>query len=109
MEKEKRKTAVALREMLREQLCCLGRIAVRHQVPDDVIWDLTKGLDVIYERFLHRLEETPTQPESLVGSHRTTPHPGISYLLSKLDAESAAPTDASGGGKRQTFRSDRQH
>jgi len=29
-----------LKKMLKEQLCCQGRVFARHDVPDDVIWEV---------------------------------------------------------------------
>lgn len=75
-----------LRKMLREQLCCIGRIAARHQVPDDVIWEIVKGFEILYMRACREAGEsvsdnpTPTPP-------RMEPHPGLVYLIEKLGRE----------------------
>ena len=75
-----------LRKMLREQLCCIGRIAARHQVPDDVIWEIVKGFEILYMRACREAGETvsddatPTPP-------RKEPHPGLVYLIEKIGRE----------------------
>ena len=56
MEKEQVKDL--LKRMLREQLCCLGRIFARHEVADDAIWDVVKGFDLIHQRFERRTDDS---------------------------------------------------
>jgi len=84
---DKRQPITVLREMLREQLCCLGRVVARHQVPDDVIWELAKGFDVIYQRARRQMEVSPDKSEAPSFPYRLEPHPGLTYLLDKLDHE----------------------
>lgn len=86
---DKRHTATVLREMLREQICCVGRIVARHQVPGDVVWEIAKGFDVIYQR-ARRQVEAPGGADVPPVPYRMDPHPGLTYLLEKLDAEAAA-------------------
>jgi hypothetical protein len=87
---EKRHTTTVLREMLREQVCCLGRIVARHQVPDDVVWEIAKGFDVIYQRARRQVEASPGAADVPPVPYRMEPHPGLTYLLEKLDVEAAA-------------------
>jgi hypothetical protein len=89
---EKRHTTTVLREMLREQVCCLGRIVARHQVPDDVVWEIAKGFDVIYQRARRQVEVSPGGADVPPIPYRMEPHPGLTYLLEKLDVEAAAQT-----------------
>jgi len=86
---EKRPTTTVLREMLREQICCLGRIVARHQVPDDVVWEIAKGFDVIYQRARRQIEAAPVGAEVAPVPYRMEPHPGLTYLLDKLEREAA--------------------
>lgn len=73
-----------LREMLKEQLFCVGRVFARHQVPDDVTWEIVKGFDLIYLKIKRKLEGTANgEPDKPF--YKMEPHPGIMYLLEKLD------------------------
>jgi len=87
----------ALREMLREQLCCIGRVAARHQLPDDAVWDVAKGFEVIYRRACEQARMSSEKPERGPPACRAEPHPGITYLLSRLDTERAGGAEAGGG------------
>ena len=87
---DKHHTTTVLREMLREQICCLGRIVARHQVPDDVVWELAKGFDIIYQRACRQVEASAGGPELPPLPYRMEPHPGLTYLLEKLDLEASA-------------------
>ena len=91
---DKRHTTTVLRDMLREQLCCLGRVVARHQVADDVVWEIAKGFDLIYQRARRQVESTPDTRESVPRPHRLEPHPGLTYLLDKLEQEAANPLPA---------------
>lgn len=87
---DKRHAEIVLREMLREQVCYLGRIVARHQVPDDVVWEIAKGFDVIYQRARRQVEASTGGPEIPPVPHRAEPHPGLTYLLEKLNVETSA-------------------
>ena len=87
----------ALREMLREQLCCVGRVAAWHQLPDDAVWDVAKGFEVIYRRACQQARASTEKPNGRSSAHRAEPHPGITYLLSRLDTECASGAEAEGG------------
>ncbi len=86
---EKGRTTTVLREMLREQICCLGRIVARHQVPDDVVWEIAKGFDIIYQRARRQVKASAGGPELPPLTYRMEPHPGLTYLLEKLDLEAS--------------------
>ena len=86
-----------LREMLREQLCCIGRVAARHQLPDDAIWDVAKGFEVIYRRACEQARVSPEKPDGSSSAGRAEPHPGITHLLSRLDIECTSGAEAEGG------------
>lgn len=87
---EQRHVIHTLREMLREQLCCIGRIAARHQIPDDAVWDVAKGFEVIYRRACQQAKVSSEEPGVDQTVRRAEPHPGLTYLLNRLDREDAA-------------------
>ena len=84
---EKTETTECLKKMLREQLCCLGRIFARHEVPDDVIWEVVKGFDCIFQSIKKEVEGTDRENGESTPIHRMEPHPGITYLLEKLEKQ----------------------
>ena len=90
---DKSHTTTVLREMLCEQICCLGRIVARHQVPDDVVWEIAKGFDVIYQRSRRQAEASSAGTEDNPLPYRMAPHPGLTYLLKKLEVEAAVQVD----------------
>ena len=77
----------ALRKMLREQLCSLGRIAARHQLPSDAVWEIVKAFDILYIRAASEFGEVPRTTFSGLRPPRPEPHPGITYLLDKISRE----------------------
>lgn len=80
-----RKETGLLKDMLREQLCCLGRVFARHGVPDDVIWEVVKGFDLIYLRTMRQAEDSGNREVPDFHVHRMEPHPGLMYLLEKIE------------------------
>lgn len=74
-----------LKHMLKEQLCCLGRVFARHDVPDDVIWEVVKGFDLIYQRARRQAEDSGDVGAPNPSVHRMEPHPGLTYLLEKIE------------------------
>ena len=82
-----RKAVRVLRGMLREQVCCVGRIAARHHLPDDALWEIVKGFEVIYQQHLEQLNARVEAKEGISDLRRAQPHSGLMYLLDKLDSE----------------------
>lgn len=80
------KNLIFLKKMLKEQLCCLGRVFARHQVQDDVIWEVVKGFDVIYLKIKEQINSTATEASNSY-IYKMEPHPGLMYLLEKLEKE----------------------
>ena len=75
-----------LKTMLKEQLCCLGRVSARHMVHDDVIWEIVKGFDVIFLKIKGQLENSSDKKEAPNSPiYKMEPHPGITYLLDKIE------------------------
>ena len=73
-----------LKKMLKEQLCCLGRIFARHDVPSDVTWEVVKGFDLIYQQTKRQAENSSDVVESRPYLYKMKPHPGLTYLLEKI-------------------------
>ena len=82
---EKEKELKMLKEMFKEQLYCLGRIFARHGVPDDVIWEVVKGFDLIYQKIKKQSEISSGKEESSPHIYKMEPHPGLTYLLEKIE------------------------
>ena len=77
-----------LKKMLKEQLYCLGRVAARYRIPEDIIWEVVRGFDVIYMKTLMRAETPVTSGKAKPDDRIVRPHPGIVYLLNKVDKSS---------------------
>lgn len=77
-----------LRAFFRELVCCLGRVSARHQLPEDAVWELVKGFDILYQRARRNAEVEPQAPgDPLPPVRKLEPHPGIAYLLARLERE----------------------
>ena len=74
-----------VREMIREQVCCLGRIFSRHDVPDDAIWEVATGFDFIYQKIKQQETNANNQNETDSYSYKLVPHPGLMHLLDKIE------------------------
>ena len=83
----KPETDALLRGVFRELLCRLGRVAARHRLPEDVVWELVKGYDLVYLRARSQAARGAPEPGAPARTLRLEPHPGILYLLDKLDRE----------------------
>jgi hypothetical protein len=82
-----REIGVPLRNLFSEQVRCLCRIFAKHLVPDDVAWETTKALDLIYQQKRKELGLSVMTGETEEGSHPLRPHPGMVRLLDKLKLE----------------------
>lgn len=82
-----------LRELQREQVCAIGRVAARHAIKDEILWDLAKELDWRYQRLRRRLARKQRAEPPVIRYLR--PHPGLLFLLARLEREARA--DARGG------------
>ena len=76
---------VILKEMLREQLCCLGRVFAKYNTADNIIWEIAKGFDLILQSVLHRIDASIQGNKSDLMFHKKYPHPGLLYLLDKIN------------------------
>ena len=81
---ERNKAGEFLKEMLKEQLYCLGRVVARHNVPEDVTWEVVKGFDIIYQKVKEQAEKSD-RGRSKPYIYKMEPHPGIMYLLDKIE------------------------
>lgn len=73
-----------VREMCRETIICLGGIFAVHEVPDDVIWQIAKSLDQIFQRTLTKVSKEEI-PEETVPERKFQPHPAIQQVLGRLE------------------------
>ncbi len=71
--------------MLKEQRCCLGRVFARHGVPDDVVWEVVKGFDLIYQKARRQAEGSGNGRADNYHVPKMSPHPGLTYLLEKIE------------------------
>lgn len=78
------KIELFLKMMLKEQLCCLGRVFARHNAPDDLVWELIKGFDLIFMKVKEQAEDS-NKESSNAPIYKMEPHPGIMYLLDKIE------------------------
>ena len=105
---EKRHTTTVLQEMLREQICCLGRIVARHQVPDDVVWGIARGFGAIYQRLRRQAEVSSAGTEATPLPYRMVRHPGLNHLLERLEVEAALQVWAMRDGNESCSEAERQ-
>lgn len=82
---EQKETGALLKNMLKEQLFCLGRVFARHGVPDDVVWEVVKGFDLIYQRARRQAEGSGDGRTANPHVPKMSPHPGLTYLLEKIE------------------------
>ncbi len=80
----KEDTKELLDELLEEEALLIGGSIALHQVEDDFIWKLMKGLDQIRDRFMARIEDM-SEDSPVTSRHlNLTPHPAIEHFLLKL-------------------------
>ena len=84
---DRRSAKVLLREFLREQVCSVGRVAARYAISDDALWEIAKEFDCRYQQFRQRLERRPPEVATPRLLRWLKPHPGLIYLLDRLDRE----------------------
>lgn len=82
---EEKKAAKLLKVMLKEQLYCMGRVFARHSVPDDVIWEMVKDFDLIYQKAMRQAGNSGNVVATDPSVHKMEPHPGLMYLLEKVE------------------------
>ena len=73
-----------VREMCREIIICLGGVFAVHEVPDDLIWQIAKSLDRIFQKTLAVLGEEENIPENGIPERKYQPHPAIQHVLERL-------------------------
>jgi len=74
-----------LRDLFEEEALVIGGLVAIHDVEDDVVWRLMKGIDAIRAKTFRRLDETdpPDEPATTARPH-LEPHPAIEEFLLKL-------------------------
>ena len=76
-------TSELVREVCRETVLCLGRIFAVHEVPDDVVWQTARSLDIIFQKALAKVSKRNANPER----HKLEPHPAIQGVLERLEED----------------------
>lgn len=76
---EQNETTGLLKDMLKEHHCCFG-MSFAHNgiVPNDVIWEVVKGFDLIYQRARRQAEDSGDVGAPNPSVHRMEPHPAYS-------------------------------
>jgi len=81
----KKQVLGVVKRMLREQILCLGRVFVRHDVPDDVVWEVVKGFDLIYQKIKQEAGKAALPVSSDSPVRRLEPHPAITHFLERIE------------------------
>ena len=74
-----------VRQCFRAQVEALGRVFARYQVPDGVVWEVLRELDLPYQG-LRRALAGATFPVASP-ARKPAPHPAVLQMLGKLDRE----------------------
>jgi len=73
-----------LDRLFRELVLCLGGIFATQEVDDDLVWQMTRSLDVIYQRHRARLLKRTIHGEVDVPERHVEPHPAIVDALARI-------------------------
>ena len=76
-----------VRDLFEEAGLVIGGIVAMHHVPDDVVWQLMKGLDAIRRKVLHRLDDSDDKDEPETRRPNLQPHPAIEEFLRRVVSE----------------------
>jgi len=78
------------RELSQEVVLCLAGVFAVHQIDDDVVWEVARSLDRVFDRYRRRIEGTAPdgKPDTEARKHR--PHPAMAYLLHRLSQRRGA-------------------
>lgn len=76
-----------INSMLKEQIACLGKIFAKYQVEDEMVWEIAKSFDLIYEKQKHRLETDHKAGYRTGPWPGKKPHPGLVHLVEKINCE----------------------
>ena len=75
-----------VREMCREIILCLGGVFAVHEVPDDVVWQIAKSLDQIFQKALSKARLEKNVLDNGIPEKKYQPHPAIQHVLGRLQA-----------------------
>jgi hypothetical protein len=75
--------AEELDRFFREVVLCLGGIFAVREAEDDLVWQVTKSLERLYESARARLRDEPDGGADLP-HRRPQPHPAIAELLLRI-------------------------
>ena len=75
-----------IQELFEEQALVIGGLLPFHEVDDEFVWKLLKGLDVVRNSAVRQLSGSP--PMTSFGDRRKkltlTPHPAVEDFLAKV-------------------------
>ena len=87
MSTEQIRTSKVVKEVCRETVLCLGRIFAVHEVPDDVVWQAARSLDIIFQKALAKVSKQDMPPDEDVPERKLEPHPAIQGVLERLEED----------------------
>lgn len=68
----------------REVVLCLGGIFAARECDEELVWQVTKSLDRIYQRNRARLLQRESGAEHGLPQRRVEPHPAVGDLLARI-------------------------
>lgn len=68
----------------REIVLCLGGIFATQECDDELVWQITKSLDRIYQRSRARILQREGSGDAEAPQRRAEPHPAVEDLLSRI-------------------------
>jgi len=69
---------------------CLAGVFALHDVKDEVIWEVARSLDRVFDRYQGRFGGRTPNGNSETGGRRHRPHPAMAYLLHRLSRRGGA-------------------
>ncbi len=78
-----------LRQCIRAQVEGLGRVFARYQVPDGVVWEALRELELPYQGLRKALAGASLPVAPLATTRQPAPHPAVLQMLEKLDGETS--------------------
>ena len=87
---DRRLVSALLRELLKDQIRSVGRVAARYAISDEALWEISKEFDCGYQRARRKLRKARGDGTIVPRLRWLRPHPGLLYLLEKLEREELA-------------------
>ena len=74
-----------LADLLEEEVLVLGGYLARHELRDELIWDVVRSFDLIRRRALARIEQVVFRREDEIKPDaKCSPHPAIEDFLHRI-------------------------